>query len=285
MSITLVNGSILHLLGADNVNRLVGVNPSFIVFNEFSLEDPKLAELYRPIAAENNATMIYAGTPRGMDHLQKIFQYAQSDPERWYSSLLTIDDTRRDADGEDGGPVIDQEAVDQDRAEGADEDLLRQEYMCSFNGVTVGSFYGKQVQTMREEARITDVPWNPRLPVCTAWDLGISDAMTVIFWQNDGDWINMIDAVEETGASLTSFIAMVRNRAYKYSNHYAPHDIKQRELTSGKSRIEIARSLGIDFRIVENLSIQDGIQALRSLFGRMRIDRTKGGRLVECLAM
>jgi hypothetical protein len=151
MSITLVNGSILHLLGADNVNRLVGVNPSFIVFNEFSLEDPKLAELYRPIAAENNATMIYAGTPRGMDHLQKIFQYAQSDPERWYSSLLTIDDTRRDADGEDGGPVIDQEAVDQDRAEGADEDLLRQEYMCSFNGVTVGSFYGKQVQTMREE--------------------------------------------------------------------------------------------------------------------------------------
>jgi hypothetical protein len=59
--------------------------------------------------------------------------------------------------------------------------------------------------------------------------------MTVIFWQNDGDWINIIDAVEETGASLTSFIAMVRNRAYKYSNHYAPHDIKQRELTSGKS--------------------------------------------------
>jgi hypothetical protein len=282
MSVQFVNGSRLFLIGSENADRLVGVNPKLVIMDEWSLQDPRIWALYRPILNENGGTAIFSGTPRGQEELFKTFQHAQNDP-RWYSSLLTVDDTRRDAPGESGGAVISQEDIDQDISEGMPKSMADQEYRCSFNGIRDGSFYGEQMIQMRNDARITEVPWKEGVPVSTVWDLGIADACAVIFFQSDGDYINIIDVIEETGASLASIIAQVRGRRYTYGTHYAPHDIKQRELTSGKSRLEISRDLGIAFRVVENLPLMDGINALRTIFGRMRIDRTKGGRLIQSL--
>ena len=46
------------------------------------------------------------------------------------------------------------------------------------------------------------------------------------------------------------------------------HDIAVRELGSGKSRLETARTMGIVFQVAPNVSIDDGIQAARAIMPR-----------------
>ena len=53
---------------------------------------------------------------------------------------------------------------------------------------------------------------------------------------------------------------------------HAPHDIRVREWGTGKSRAEIARSLGLEFQIVPNLSLTDGIEAGRIMLRRCCFD-------------
>jgi phage terminase large subunit len=282
LKVELINGSIIQLLGTDNIDRIVGVNPVGVVFSEYSLQDPRAYDFYRPILNENKGWALFNGTPRGKNHFFKLYESIKTDPT-WYNSILTIDDTHRDGPGEDGGPVVTTEMVDQDRREGMDDDLIQQEYYCNFAGVQTGSYYGALMVRLEEDGRLCDVPWNPRLPVFTVWDLGIADAMTVIFAQNDGQMVNIIDYIEKRGEGLGYFSAEVNRKSYVYSNHYAPHDITSRELTSGKTRLELARDLGLDFRIAPNIAVQDGIDSLRSLFPKLRIDRSKCARLADCL--
>ena len=283
LRVELVNGSSIQLLGSDNIDRIVGVNPVGVVFSEYSLQDPRAYDLYRPILNENNGWALFNGTPRGKGNgFYRLYEAIKDDPN-WYTSVLTVQDTRRDAPGESLGPVVTDEMIEQDKREGMDDDLVQQEYYVNFAGVQTGSYYGRLIESSESEGRICDVPWNPRQTVFTAWDLGVADAMVVIYAQLDGPMVNLIDYVEKRGEGLSYFAAEVQRKNYVYSNHYAPHDIAARELTSGKSRLELARDLGLDFRIAPNLAVQEGIDSLRSLFPRLRFDRTKCARLVSCL--
>ena len=42
MSLTLTNGSVIQLVGADNPDRVVGTNPVGIIFSEYALCDPAI---------------------------------------------------------------------------------------------------------------------------------------------------------------------------------------------------------------------------------------------------
>jgi len=73
---------------------------------------------------------------------------------------------------------------------------------------------------------------------------------------------------------MDHYIREIKNKPYIYAKHYAPHDIMARELTSGNSRYEISKQLGITFETttgttgnlisaVPRLTIQDGISAVK----------------------
>ena len=63
-------------------------------------------------------------------------------------------------------------------------------------------------------------------------------------------------------------------KGYIYGKHYAPHDIQVRELGSGaKTRLETAKELGINFEIVPNLPISEGIELGRWLFPKLWVDK------------
>jgi hypothetical protein len=44
---------------------------------------------------------------------------------------------------------------------------------------------------------------------------------------------------------------------------FGPHDLKVRELGTGLSRLETAKHLGLNFSVVPNLPIEDGIEQVR----------------------
>lgn len=282
MFLELINGSVYQVVGTDDVDRLVGSNPVGVVFSEYSLHNPKAYDYLRPILAENGGWAVFIYTMRGKNHGYKLLNQAkklmQSNPKIWFCQDLTVDDTRR----EDGSPVITPEDIQAERDAGMDEELVLQEFYNSPNAGLVGSYYKKQVRAAYDDKRIGRVPWEPKLPVDTFWDLGIADAMSILYTQRIGNEIRCIDYDEDQGEGLDYYAKLLAEKPYSYGEHHAPHDIKVRELSGGgRSRFEIAASLGIRFRILPKARVEEGINAARAVFPRLYLDEVKCERFIE----
>jgi hypothetical protein len=166
--------------------------------------------------------------------------------------------------------------ADEDRKAGMSDEMIRQEYYCSFDAAMVGSYYGKLLEEGAD--RVKDVSYDPILPVHTAWDLGVHDSTVVWFFQAAGPEIRVIDYYENNGHDLTHYAKVLDAKPYKYGDHLLPHDAKVRELgTAGaRSRIETLQSLGMrTARVVGDSRVEDGINAVRTLIPRCWFDKTK----------
>lgn len=165
-----------------------------------------------------------------------------------------------------------------------DEELKQAWRYGSWSGFGLkGSYYKDVLAKAFKEGRITDLPHDASQPVITWWDIGVSDSTTIIFMQKIGFMWHAIDCYEASGEGLAHYATVLKDKGYYYSSHYAPHDIAQREWVTGQSRIEQAKNYGIDFEIVPNISIADGINAVRTRFNTLIFDKTKCARLIECL--
>lgn len=269
LKIKLINGSIFQLIGTDNIDSIVGANPIGCVFSEYALQNPAAWDYLRPILLENDGWAIFNFTPRGKNHAYQLFQMALKNPD-WYVLRLSISDTG----------VISTDQIEAERRSGMDEEVIQQEYFCSFEGAQQGAYYGRQMEQAEKDKRIGNVRYQPEFPVDTWWDLGINDAMALWFTQTVGREIHVIDYEEHNGEGLPYYAKMLQSRGYVYGTHNAPHDIQVRELGSGKSRLETAAALGIKFNIVPNIGIADGIDAARAFLSRCWFDseRTAKGR-------
>jgi phage terminase large subunit len=96
--------------------------------------------------------------------------------------------------------------------------------------------------------------------------------MAILFFQRDKEGIYLIDSYENRGEGIPFYIKYLKDKPYVYGKHFAPFDINQKELTSGKTRQAIARELGINFIEVPSASIIDGIERARIMFSRLHID-------------
>ena len=146
-----------------------------------------------------------------------------------------------------------------------------------------GAYYVKQINQASNDGRITSIPVESTLKTYTFWDLGIADSTAIWVIQAHSKELRVIAYYENNGEGLTHYINWLHDLRDKfgitYSGHFAPHDIQVRELTSGKSRLETARALGISFRVVKNKSIMDGIEQGRNIISRCWFDaeRCKDG--------
>ncbi len=275
--------SIFQIIGTDKMDSIVGTNPIGCVYSEYSLQNPRAWNLTRPILAENGGWAAFVYTPRGKNWGWDLWKVATSDPS-WFTSLKTVDDTRRDAAGESGERVVPPDAVEAERRAGMPEELIQQEFYCSFEGALVGAYYADQIKQMREQGRIRPLSVDPIYPVETAWDLGVDDETAIVFTQQRGDWLYWVDFYANSGAGLEHYAAVLREKRYYYGAHYGPHDIKVRDFSTGNTRLQHAQALGINFRIVPKLRVEDRIQALRRLLPRSIICSEKCARLVDALS-
>jgi len=279
LQVELTNGSLIQIIGTDRIDSVVGTNPVGCVFSEYSIQKPMAWNLIEPILAENGGWAAFAYTPRGHNHGFDLFEQAGNEPG-WFQQRLTVDQTKRD----DGTPVISSDYIDSLRRRNTDEDIIQQEYYCSFSGSMQGSYYGKFMQQAQTEGRICSVPWEPRFPVETWWDLGRNDANVIWFVQHIGRDIHAIDYYENTQGGLPHNIKVVREKDYVYSRHILPHDINVVEYGSNTKRIDIARSLGLtNIHVAPKLLLTEGIESVRLMLPRMRFDERKCKRGVVCL--
>ncbi len=273
MKIKYKNGSLFQVIGVEDPDKVVGTNPRGIVFSEFPLENPRAWDYMSPILAENGGWAVFNGTPRGKNHGYKVWNNAINNP-KWWTSKLTVDDTG----------VLTPDDIAQERLEHT-EDFIQQEYYCSFISATEGAIYWQEVDAAEKNDQFKDVPHDPRLLVHTVWDLGKNDTNCIGFYQSNGLTVRKIDYLSGNRKGLPDWIREVRAKGYNYGKHFAPHDIQVSDysLTGNQSRWEVAKDLGIEFEIVPNLSIQEGIEAGRRLFKRMYVDKTKCADFLEAI--
>lgn len=270
MKIQFHNGSVYQIVGSDNVDALRGAGIKGAVFSEYAEQRPTAWEVIQPMIMATNGWSLFNFTPKGHNHAYELWEMAQKD-EKWFTQLLTVDDTNEEVFTKEQIKQIRQEFINR----GKTLDLFNQEYYCSFNSAVEGAYYSEYLNRAEAEKRITSVKYEQRLLVDTWWDLGVNDTTAIWFTQQVGNEIRVIDFIEDNNKGLEHYIKLVKERPYMYNTHNAPHDIAVREFTSGKARIDTAWELGIKFSIVPNIPVADGINAARSIFNRCYFDENK----------
>ena len=275
--IELINGSRIRLFGADNAEALRGLYIDGIVLDEYADMKPRVwGEIIRPLLADRQGWATFIGTPKGKNSFWHIYDAAKND-SRWFALTLKASETELLPASE----LADAKSM-------MSEDQYLQEFECSFEAAILGAYYGKEMRQAEAEGRICRVDYDPAVPVHTAWDLGYSDDTSIVFFQVIGPEIHIIDHFAASGLAMSDYIATVKTKGYVYGRHWLPHDAKAKTLASGGRSIQemVQQGLGIgNVRIVPDLSLQDGIQAVRAVFPRLWFDERQGTRhdLLESL--
>ena len=266
MKIELVNGSIFQVVGTDNIDSVVGTNPIGCVFSEYSLQNPQAWDFMRPILAENNGWAAFNCTPRGTNHAYALYNIAKNSPD-WFCQLLTVDDTG----------AITQEAIDKERRDGMSDEMIQQEFYCSFAVPVPGAYFAKEIMAAQLNGQIRRVPIEPNVPINTYWDLGIDDSTSIWLGQNVGREVHMINCYSNSGEGLVHYANWLKDfrdtRRLTFGTHVLPHDGGARSLQTGKTTRDYLAELGIAGETVPRVKTKEqGIEASRQFFGRVWFD-------------
>jgi hypothetical protein len=274
MQVRYKNGSLFQIVGVEDPDTIVGTNPRGIVFSEYSLQNPKAWDLMRPILAENEGWAIFNYTPRGKNHGFKLYEMAKGNA-KWWVSKLSVDETH----------VLTPEDIQEERLAGMTEDLIQQEFYCSFISAIQGSYYWEQVDAAERNGQFKDVPYDPKMLVHTVWDLGKNDFNCIGFYQGDGVSVRKIDYLAGSRKSLGEWIKEVKEKPYVFGKHFGPHDLEVSDYTldGDQTRREYAKSLDFEFELVPNIPVVDGIDTGRRFFSKLYIDKTRCADFIDAI--
>ena len=268
-----LNGSRIMLLSSENPDSIRGIYLDGCIIDETAQINPQLiSEVITPALSDRKGFMVLCGTPKGMANLfYDYYQKAQSDP-KWFLHVAKVSDTG----------IIDKEELASALAVMGSQ-KYSQEFECSFIGNVVGSIFGDIIASLEDKKQITRVPVNPAYPVNTAWDLGYNDKTAIIFFQQVGHQIHIVDYYENSNEAFPHYAKVLKEKDYIFEHHYGPHDLEQTEFGSGKTKREVAYQMGIRFRVVQKLPVEEGIHAVKMLLPRCLIDVDNCSKLINAL--
>ena len=274
--VDLMNGGKIRLFGADSADAIRGHGFDGIFMDEVGDFRPSVwGSVIRPTLSDKMGWAVFAGTPKGRNFFWQISEQARRDPKEWYRLELRASSSE----------ILEPDEIASLRAQ-ISQDQYEQEFECSFDAAIVGAIYGVEMRLALEAGRITSVSYDPAQAVNTAWDLGYKDDTAIWFYQMVGREVHVIDYFSVSGASIEEIAGEVGKRPYKYGTHYLPHDARAKTLAAaGRSTVEqLAGFLGFSsLVVVAELSVQDGIQAVRQMLPRCWFDEDKCYSGIESL--
>lgn len=115
-------GSIICLKGADKPERLLGAGPFGVVLDEFAeMKYDTWERIVQPIIRANGGWTWFIGTPRGKNHLFRLYLKGQEEDPEWRSWLLKASESG----------IVSDSQLDLARRDMSDS-LYRQEFECDF---------------------------------------------------------------------------------------------------------------------------------------------------------
>lgn len=273
----LPNGAMINLYGgASAYERMRGLYFDGAVADEYAMLNPSmLSTVIRPCLADYRGFFVASGTSNGDDHFHALKIKADNDAD-WGVFII---------------PVTETDALHPDEVAEMTKDMSPEEFaremLCSFAAPVEGAYYGDLMNQLETMGRICSVPHDPASQVWTEWDLGIDDEMEIIFKQAVGREIHVIDHIAESGKGLEWAANQINHRkkyGWVYKGHILPHDVRARELGTGKSRFEVlGKLLDEPIVIAPMMSIEDGITAVRSTLPLMWFDKQRTAKHILSL--
>ena len=269
----LVNGARITLLSSENPDSIRGIYLDGCIIDEAAqVQAALIDEVITPALSDRKGFMILVGTPAGMNNLfYDYYQKAQSN-KSWFLYKAKASETK----------IVDPEEL-KSALSVMGVAKYNQEFECSFIGNIRGSIYGDLLGKLEDKKQVSSIPYNPAYPVHTAWDIGYSDSTSIIFFQQIGHAVNIIDYYENNNQAFPHYAQTLKEKDYVYGEHYAPHDIEVTEFSSGRSRREVAYQMGVRFRVAPKVALEDGIHAVKMILERCYINVDNCSKLINAL--
>ena len=121
--ITLINGAVIYIRGADRPDTLRGVSLSYVVLDEYADMKPSVWEqVIRASLSDRKGDAMFIGTPKGRNHFFDLYQLGKTENNEYKSWSFT---------------TYDNELIDPEEIENAKKTLssfaFKTEYMASFD--------------------------------------------------------------------------------------------------------------------------------------------------------
>jgi hypothetical protein len=265
-------GRRIQLYGSDNPDSLRGQFFDGVIIDEVGDQNPKIwTDIVRPALTDRKGWCLFIGTPKGHNHFKELRDRAEKE-DGWGLLEFKASETG----------VVDDVELKAARNE-MGEDKYRQEFECSFDAAVEGSYYGQILNELEDKKHMQEIPHEEISRTFTAWDLGMGDSTSIWVAQLVGTEIRLIDYYENHGVGLDHYVKWIKDNDYSKAEHILPHDVRVRELGTGKSRLEMLEEAGLEVKIAPRMSLDDGIQAVRRILPRCWFNVPKVQTGLNCL--
>jgi hypothetical protein len=265
-------GRRIQLYGSDNPDSLRGQYFDGVIIDEVGDQNPKIwTDIVRPALTDRKGWCLFIGTPKGHNHFKELRDRAEKE-EGWGLLEFKASETG----------VVDDIELKQAKNE-MGEDKYRQEFECSFDAAVEGSYFGQILNELEEKKHMQEIPREELSRTFTAWDLGMGDSTSIWVAQLVGTEVRLIDYYENHGVGLDHYVKWIKDNDYLKAEHILPHDVRVRELGTGKSRMEMLEESGLEVKIAPRMGLDDGIQAVRRLLPRCWFNVPKVQIGLNCL--
>ena len=143
LQITLINGAVISLKGADRPETMRGVSLKYLVMDEYADMKPEVWEqILRPALADQKGGAMFIGTPMGRNHFYELYTYAGLDEveglyEAWHFTSYD-------------NPLLDPEEINMAKVSMSSY-AFRQEFMASFEAMGSEIFKEEWIKVGNEE--------------------------------------------------------------------------------------------------------------------------------------
>jgi hypothetical protein len=265
-------GRRIQLYGSDNPDSLRGQFFDGVIIDEVGDQNPKIwTDIVRPALTDRKGWCLFIGTPKGHNHFKELRDRAEKE-DGWGLLEFKASETG----------VVDETELKAAKNE-MGEDKYRQEFECSFDAAVEGSYYGQMLNELEEKKHMQEIPREELSRTFTAWDLGMGDSTSIWVAQLVGSEVRLLDYYENHGVGLDHYVKWIKDNDYSKAEHILPHDVRVRELGTGKSRLEMLEDSGLEVKIAPRMGLDDGIQAVRRLLPRCWFNVPKVQNGLNCL--
>lgn len=283
------NGSLVIFRGmkawnAETIKSIEGYDIAWV--EEAQNLSSRSLKILRPTLRKPGSEIWFSWNPRYEgDPVDQFFRGENPPRDAYIQSIHWMDN-----------PWLPEELYDEMQHDYAtDPELAENVWAGGYEVISEGSYYSRMLRKIEEAGRIGDFPYDPTLPVHTAWDIGVDDYSAIWFLQEDGEWVTVLDYYETSGDgaqqiiddALPEYSASVEDAArtlhrldrppYRYGSHFFPHDVRVREWGQGaRSRVETLQNLGLkNIHKGANVGPDGRIHAVREMLPITRFNNTK----------
>lgn len=252
LSITLKNGSVISLKGADNADSLRGVGLDYLVMDEFADIDPEAwYEVLRPTLADKQGGAMFIGTPKGIGNwAHDLYNMPTEQPDQWASFQYTT---------VDGGNVKPEE-IEAARRD-LDERTFRQEFLATFE-----TYAGRIYYAFDRKSNVIEIT-DPKLDIVyIGIDFNI-DPMSAVIALRQGDTLYVVDEIRMFSSNTQELVAEIQARYPKSKVWCYPDPASRQRKTSagGVTDLSILQNAGFIVKApLAHTPVRDRINAVNS---------------------